>query len=132
MAKSNKFAVGALMAGLAGYLAGVLTAPKSGKQTRDDIKDNVSQRWSEAEKELKTLHTELAGRVEDLKTKADILTGKAQNEVNDLLTKARASKEKVRAVLSAIHEGDAQDVDLQKALKEANLALDHIKSYFKK
>ena len=132
MAKSNKFAVSALVAGVVGYLAGVLTAPKSGKETRNDIKQDVSKHWADVEKELKSLHTELAGRVDDLKAKADKLTGKAQDEVNDLLTKARDSKEKVRVMLSAIHEGDAQDVDLQKALKEANLALKHVKSYFKK
>ncbi len=132
MAKSNKFAVGALLAGVAGYIAGVLTAPKSGKDTRKDIKENVSKGWAEAEKELKAVHTELASRVDDLKEKTSKISGSAQKEVNEMLETAKEAKEKVRVMLSAIHEGDTEDINLQKALKEANSALDHIKSFLKK
>ncbi|MEO7364397.1 MAG: YtxH domain-containing protein [Candidatus Saccharimonadales bacterium] len=45
---TKKLAIGAAIAGAAGYLAGVLTAPKSGKATRDDIKDATQRGISEA------------------------------------------------------------------------------------
>jgi len=35
----KKVALGALIAASVGYVAGVLTAPKSGKETRQDIKN---------------------------------------------------------------------------------------------
>ena len=56
----RKFAIGAALTAVAGYVAGVLTAPKSGKETRDDIKNKAVETYTTAEKELKKLHTELA------------------------------------------------------------------------
>lgn len=129
---TRKVAAGAVVAGVVGYVAGILTAPKSGKETRKDIKDTAVKGWAEAEKQLKNLYTELAKKVDELKVIANDLSGKAKDEANDLMSKARDAKEKVREVLSAIHEGDADDADLQKAVKEANLALQHIKDYLKK
>jgi gas vesicle protein len=38
----RKIAVGSAIAGLAGYIAGVLTAPKSGQKTRQDISNKAS------------------------------------------------------------------------------------------
>jgi gas vesicle protein len=35
--KTSKFAIGALIGAAAGVVAGIMTAPKSGKETRDDI-----------------------------------------------------------------------------------------------
>lgn len=134
MGKSTgrKFALGTVIAGTIGYLAGILTAPKSGKATRQDIKNNVDRGWSEAEKELKKLHTELAAKLEEAKTLSLKVTGKAKEEIDSSLNMARDAKEKVREMLSAIHEGDAEDEDLQHAIKQANSALGHIKDYLKK
>lgn len=128
----HKFALGAVIAGTVGYLAGILTAPKSGKATRKDIKDNVDRTLVAAEKELKKLHTELAGKLEEVKLVSQKYTGKAKEEVDASINKARDAKEKVREMLSAIHEGDADNEDLQRAIKDAKQALDHIKNYFKK
>lgn len=36
--KTSKIAIGAIIGAAAGVVAGVLTAPKSGRETRDDIK----------------------------------------------------------------------------------------------
>lgn len=134
MAKSSgrKFALGAVIAGVAGYVTGILTAPKSGKDTRKDIKDNVDRSLVEAERELKKLHTELASKLEEVKVVSLKFSGKAKKEVDSSINKARDAKEKVREMLSAIHEGDADNEDLQLAIKEANQALAHIKDYFKK
>jgi gas vesicle protein len=133
MAKNVKrIAIGTAIAAAAGYVTGLLTAPKSGKETRDDIKQNVSKGLSEAEKELKKLHTELASILTEAKASGDKLSGSAKKDLSSLLDKAKDTKEKAREMLSAIHEGDADDKDLQKAIKEANVAIDHIKTYLKK
>lgn len=47
MAKA-KFALGALIGVAAGFVAGILTAPKSGKETRQDIKQKVTDTKEEA------------------------------------------------------------------------------------
>lgn len=129
---AKRFAAGAAIAGVAGYVAGLLTAPKSGKETRDDIKDVAVKGISEAEKDLKKLHTELDKLLTEAKIQGEKISGKTKTELEDLLTKAKDTKEKAREMLSAIHEGDAEDAELKKAIKDANDAVDHIKKYLKK
>jgi len=87
---------------------------------------------AEAEKELKKVYSELVNILESAKAAGDKLSGTAKKELTDLLAKAGDTKEKLRAMLSAIHQGDADDKDLQQAIKDANTAIDHIKDYLKK
>src|SRR3954462_16016028 len=128
----KRLAIGSAIAAAAGYVAGVLTAPKSGKQTRKDIKQAKDRGMAEAEKELKKLLTELDKVINDAKGNGGKLGIRAQKELGDLLTKAKHTKEKTREVLSAIHEGDAADKDLKRAVKDANAALKHLRDYLKK
>lgn len=133
MNKSTKrWAVGAAIAAVAGYVAGILTAPKSGKETRQDIKQAAETGMLEAEKQLKKLHTQISALISEAKTHAESLKGTAQKDLHIAIEKATAAKEKAREMLSALHEGDAQDKDLQKAIKDATKALDHLKDFVKK
>lgn len=128
----KKLAVGSAVAAAAGYLAGVLTAPKSGKETRKDIKDAADKSWSQAEKELKKLHTDLDKVIDESKNASSKVSSKTKKELDNLLEKAQDTKEKARQVLSAVHEGDAEDRDLKKAIKDANEAISHLRDYLKK
>lgn len=130
--KLKKLAVGGAVAAAAGYVAGILTAPKSGKETRQDIKEAADKGWSEAEKDLKKLHTELDRVIKDSKKASDKVSDKAKKELDGLVEKAQDTKEKARQVLSAVHEGDAEDKDLKKAIKDANEAIEHLRDYLKK
>jgi gas vesicle protein len=130
--RAKKFAIGAVIAAAAGYVAGILTAPKSGKETREDIKNTAVRTYSAAEKQLKSLHTELSKLLEDASAKAGELSGTAQESLEKATKVAKAAKEKARELLSAIHEGDADDKDLQSAIAEANKAVTHLKSYLLK
>lgn len=49
----GKFALGAIIGAAAGLVAGVLTAPKSGKETRADIKAKAEELKTDADKKLK-------------------------------------------------------------------------------
>lgn len=129
---AKKVAIGGVIAGLVGFLAGVLTAPKSGKETRQDIKDSANKGVAEAEKSLKKLHTELDKAIKEAKVRSGDLSVRAQKELDELLAKAKDSKEKAREILSAVHEGEATDQDLAKAVKQANNALTNLKKYLKK
>jgi gas vesicle protein len=68
MGRFKKFAIGTGVVAAAGYVAGLLTAPKSGKETRREIKQSVESGRTEAERTLKQLHTELDQILEDLKS----------------------------------------------------------------
>ncbi len=129
---AKKVAIGGAVAAVAGYVAGILTAPKSGKETRADIKEAAERTVAEAEKDLKQVNVELDKIIKEAKTKGEKLSAKAQKELNKLVEKAKDTKEKIREMLSALHEGDAADKDLAKAIKDANNALDHLRDYLKK
>lgn len=128
----RKFALGALVAGAAGYVAGILTAPKAGKETRRDIKKGANKALTEGEKNLKKLHSELNDLVSSATRKAKNLKGKAKTEIDAKLKSATKAKQKAREILTALHEGDAESKDLKLALKEAKWARDHLKKYLKK
>jgi len=133
MNKSTKrIAIGAVVAAVGGYLAGILTAPKSGKETRQDIKDVTLATTAELEKRLKSLHTELGELLDQAKKRSSDLSGKARAELEKLIKNTNVAKQKAREILSAIHEGDAEDKDLQKAVQQTTAAVDHLKTYLKK
>lgn len=136
MTKSStgkKWALGALIAGVAGYIAGILTAPKSGKETREDIKEGVQQGVAEAEKQLKKLHTQMSELIAQGKEKAETLKGAAQKELQVAVEKTNTVKEKAREMLSALHEGNGpEDKELRQAIEEANKSIEHLRSFLKK
>lgn len=129
---SKRFAIGAAIAAGAGYLAGILTAPKSGKETRQEVKDTASKAKRDAEKELKKLHSELTSHLDKAKKVALDFGQEHKDDMSKVVAKASAAKEKARQVLSALHDGGADDKDLAKAIKEVQEAVEHIKKYLAK
>lgn len=128
----KKLALGTIFAAAAGYVTGILTAPKSGKETRQDIKDATQRAVLESERQLKKLHTDLTMLINQSRDRAAKLKGDAKKQLDDAVERAKTSKEKVRTLLSAIHEGETEDKDLKKAIDEANKSIEHLKSYMKK
>lgn len=128
---SRKLAVGAIVAGAAGYVAGILTAPKSGKETRKDIHDGAAKVITESEHKLKELHSELTALIKKAETQVGKLQGKAKDELHAKAQSAGKAKEKARELLSALHDGDADSEDLKKAVTEIKSARDHLKKFFK-
>jgi gas vesicle protein len=129
---AKKFAVGTMIAAAAGYLAGILTAPKSGKETREDIKEAAERSVSEAERQLKKLHTELNTVISEATSRLEEVNGKAHAELKKVMDSSQTAKEKAREILSAVHEGHADDKDLKKAISEAEKAVDYLKRYLAK
>src|SRR5690606_39969342 len=105
MANGKKWAIGAILAGIGGYVAGILTAPKSGKETRQDIKEEAVKLKTEAEKKLKELHTELDVVIGEAKDKA----GDVKSAAGKAVVAAEAAKSKVKEILSGIHAGEASN-----------------------
>ncbi|MGH7194537.1 MAG: YtxH domain-containing protein [Candidatus Saccharimonadales bacterium] len=128
----KRFAIGGAVAAAAGYVAGVLTAPKSGKETRSDIKQAANENLAQAEKELKRLNTELGLVIDEARVNGDRLSAKARNDLSELVDNAKDTKEKVREVIGAFHEGEAEDADLKKAVKQANAAIKNLRTFLKK
>lgn len=133
--KSNiaaRFAVGAAVTAALGYVAGLLTAPKSGAETREDLKNKAVETYSAAEKELKKLHTELGDTLKQFSGKADVLKKEGGKKLEEVLSKGHDAKEKARDVLSNLHEGEVDDKDLKKAIQEASKAVENLRNFLKK
>lgn len=126
---SSKFAIGAAVAAAAGFVAGILTAPKSGKETRDDIQQIAGKARNEAEHRLKSLHSELSGLIDQGKSGATDAKADVKKQLATILSGAQNAKDKAREMLSAVHEGDAEDKDLNKAIDDVNAAIGHLKKF---
>jgi gas vesicle protein len=127
---AKKVAIGAAITAVVGYLVGILTAPKSGRETRAAIKDKAYETYSEAEKELKKLHTELVDVIDEATDR--ITSFKNRKDVTSALDRAQDAKQKAREVLSTLHDGEASDKDLKKAITDATKAIEHLRDFLRK
>jgi gas vesicle protein len=98
----KRFAAWTALAAAAGYIAGVLTAPKAGKDARQDIKDTAAKGVAEAEKQLQNVQDELKGLLDDASHQGDKLSKKAKQELEDIAAKAGDAKDKTAEVLTAL------------------------------
>jgi gas vesicle protein len=136
MAKDNntgkKIAIGAAVAGVAGFVTGILTAPKSGKETRKDIKNTANNVKREAEKKLKELSAELTDLIGKGQKLAKEQGSKAKAGLDIALKQAQDAQLKVKVVISALKSGETDEPELKKAIAEAKKARDELVKYFKK
>jgi gas vesicle protein len=127
----RRIAIGALVAGVAGYVTGILTAPKSGKDTRQDIADKATELKDEGIDQLQDLRDELDGLIGDAKDKTLALSSKAREDFNEAVVAAKDAKNKAGTVLKAVKSGEAEDPELNKAIKQAKAAKKNLGRYFK-
>lgn len=99
MAK-GKFALGAVFGAAAGFVTGVLLAPKSGKSTRDDVK--------EAALKVKDTIIEDAEKVKDTASKTvEGVRHTAETVVEDVNEKVDELKGRAKKALEAAKEDPA-------------------------
>jgi gas vesicle protein len=108
-----------------------LTAPKSGKETRkklteeaEGFKDNTEEQLQKANEDLKVL-------LKDAKNKTVSLSAQAKEEFNEALLRAKDAQNKASSTLKAIKNGEAEDPELNKAVKQAKLAAKNLGKFFK-
>src|SRR5581483_4152700 len=85
----RKIAIGSALAGLAGYVAGILTAPRSGRQTRDEISRKAGDIKEDTEAQLNDLNDELKQLIKNTKVKTIALSSSARAEFNEAVVKAK-------------------------------------------
>lgn len=129
---AKRIALGAIVAGAAGYVAGVMTAPKSGRATRKELSKTAENSMQDVEQQIKDMQSELGKIIDIAKDQGGDMGDKAQAELKSLMNIAKDSKDKVQQVIGAVHSGNASDKDLKKAMSDAKRAIDHIKDFIKK
>jgi gas vesicle protein len=132
MAK-KKFGLGIILGAIAGVLAGFLTAPKSGKETREDLKNKALDIKGSAERKLKDAHKELGNMADDARAKGKELKGKAKDELDDLASKADDLKDRIKGAITSIKSGDDEDDDatIDQLLKDLSALKDKISKKIK-
>jgi len=135
MSKENhtgrNVAIGAAIAGAVGYIVGVLTAPKSGKETRDDIARKSGEVKDSLLNELSDRQDELAALLARVKSETIVLSGKARAEFNEAVARAKDAQGKLKVAILAVKAGEADDPELNKAIKQAKAAAKNLNKYFK-
>lgn len=134
MPKNNtgrKIALGALIAGAAGYVAGILTAPKSGEETRHDIATKAADIRDELVQQLQLLHIELEDLIKQAKDKSIALSSQAREDFNEAVVAAKDAKDKTATLLKGVKAGEATDPELNKAIKQAKAAAKNLAKFFK-
>jgi gas vesicle protein len=125
MGKHNSgkgFVKGTIIGAALGALAGLLLAPKSGKETQDDIKRKVKGTYQDVQTQLRTMSDEVGGRVDSLKSAAKELKGEAREESQELIRRAEVLKQDLRIASTNLAESGAQTKET--AVKQVQHLLD--------
>lgn len=125
----RKLAIGAALAAAVGYVTGILTAPKAGRETREDIADKAGELKEGAEQQLQNAHDELNELIKIAKNKSVALGSKARGEFNEAVVRAKDAQNKASHVLKAVRAGEADDPMLNKAIKQAKQAKKNLSKY---
>ncbi len=100
--KKKGFVTGALVGSLLGGVAALLFAPKSGKETKADIKQKAQDVVKSGNAKLGEIGTELDGRIDSLKVAAKELHGEAYEESQRLITRAEILRNDLQASMSRL------------------------------
>jgi gas vesicle protein len=114
-------AIGAAIGAVFGVIGGILFAPKSGKETRSDIKHAAV-----------TAADKVHAEADELLEKAKSLTGKASDTAKKHVGEVKHTADNLREVVKSFKAGKASDKDLDSAIKKAKDATASLKTFFKK
>jgi gas vesicle protein len=119
--KKTTFVRGTIVGALIGAIGGVLLAPKSGKETQDDIKRKVKGTYNDIVASLDSLSSEVGGKVDSLKVAAKDLKGEAKEESQELVRRAEVLKQDLRIASTNLTKSGNQTKDT--ALKQVKLLM---------
>lgn len=103
--ESKGFLKGALVGGIVAGVSALLFAPKSGKETRQDIKKAAKTASDRVQAELTHGQQELQAKLGNVKAMAKDLKGEAAEDAKVLIKKAEALRDDMKVAASNI--GDA-------------------------
>ncbi len=102
---------GAIFGTIVGGIAALLLAPKSGKETQEDIKKQAKKVIGDVDSKIQEMESGLSGKIDDLKDVARDLRGEAYEESQRLITRAEILKNDLQdsAVRLAKTTGQTKD-----------------------
>lgn len=125
MSTAKNIAGGALVGLAVGYVAGILTAPDSGKNTRNKIEKTANDTINEIEKQFKSLYKQS----QDLIDKVLAENPKVSKALDSAIEAVKDSQKKIKQIISSIKGDENINQDLNEAIKEAKLAIAHLSDF---
>ena len=130
--KNKGFAVGAAIGAVIGVVTGILFAPKSGRETRQDIKDTAVKVATKLQEDAKKLQIELTELIEVAEDKVKDAGKTVSDKTHELIAQAKHTRDSLTVLVQSVKDGHADDKDLDEAIKKANDAKDALATYLKK
>lgn len=129
--KNNKgVAAAAAVGAVAGVVTGILFAPKSGKETRKDIKDAAVKARDKLVSESKKVQIELAKVIDKAEATMKDTSGKVSEKYTEVVASARAALDSLVAKTKTAKDGD--DPDFKEAMAKAKEAQAALAKFIKK
>ncbi len=122
--------VAAIGAGI-GYLAGLLTAKQSGKETRQDITNTTKKVKDTTEAKIDELHKELVGLIKQVESKVNTSKKTVKGGLATATATAKKTQAKASALINAVKSGKASDKDLADSVKNTKAAIKSLRNYLK-
>lgn len=122
MAQRKGFFKGVIIGGLVGSVVALLFAPKSGKETQEDIKRKARLVKHDIETMLEQMQQDLGGRIDNLKDVAKELGSEAKQESAGLVKRAELLKSDLAKSAQSLTKGSAEVKD--EAVANAKLLLE--------
>lgn len=116
----------------AGYALGILTAPKSGKETREDIKDASTKAYKAAEARLKDVYEDLGDVIEKAGKQAKQLNEKGRAQLDSLVSAAHDAQARVKKLVGSARNGEGTPEEFEDAVKAAREAKSELQDYIDK
>ncbi len=130
MSKEVKKVGLALLVGVAaGYALGILTAPKSGKETRNDIKETGSKAYKAAEIKLKGSYEDLSAVIARATEQTKKFSLKSREQLDSLLASAHDAQGRVMQLIASVRSGDATKELLEDTIVAAEVAKDKLQDF---
>jgi gas vesicle protein len=131
MGKKTNVAKGTIFGIIIGAVAGLLLAPKSGKETQADIKRKIKTTANDIQQRLEKMSDEVSGRVDVLKEAAKDLRGEAKEESQELIKRAEVLKQDLRVSATKLSKQgaaakDSTVKDVKLLLSEGSAVMDEL------
>ena len=126
---SRNIIVGAILVGAASYVAGILTAPKKGKETREDIRHASVNLKISLENALKKLYTDSSRQLERALNVNQNLTAQTKKELDLLIASVKHAKDKIKVYLTSLREGEIEEEEITLLLTDGRDNTERLKFF---
>lgn len=125
--QKGKFFLGAMFGAFLGAVAALLTAKKSGRETRDDLKNKANDLNNDARRQLRKLEGELNKKISDSKKILDKTQGEMKKKVEKSINQAQSYRDKISIGLEEAQKNTQKKLD-EKFLDDVKKVLDELQS----